>query len=85
MEKVKATFESQVATLVEVTPAQLRQLANLLELSSTNKCTGTETALVGLTDRITLVYEHKNTNPTSSIMDKLINKDTDYSFNEINQ
>lgn len=56
MERAKIPQEALIATLVEVTPAQLREMANLLELS-TQRATETETVLVKFTDRITLVYK----------------------------
>ena len=55
MEKAKIAFEGKVSTLVEVTPTQLRDIANLLELSEA-KVFKTETVVVDLTDKISFAY-----------------------------
>lgn len=56
MDKAKPVLEASIATLIEVTPAQLREMANLLELA-VQRTYPTDTILVKFTDRITLAYK----------------------------
>jgi hypothetical protein len=65
MEKATPSKEAMLATLVEVTPAQLREMANLMELSE-QRTSSTETILLRLTNRITLFYQ-----PNLKAADKL--------------
>lgn len=56
MERAKPAQEALVTTLVEVNPAQLREMANLLELSS-QKASPTDSVVLKFTERISLVYK----------------------------
>lgn len=57
-----------IATMVEVTPTQLREIANLLELSS-QRSSATETTMVSLTERISFVYQ-----PSPKVADQIKEK-----------
>lgn len=65
MEKASPANDSIVTTLVDVSPKQLREVANLLELS-TQRVSGTETVLVKFTDKITFAYR-----PSQRVLEKL--------------
>ena len=68
MEKAKPSNQAIISTLVEVSPAMLREIANLLELSS-QRATPTETILVSFTDRITFAYR-----PAAKVADQVKEK-----------
>ena len=68
MEQSIKAREAMVTTLVEVSPTQLREVANLLELS-VQRAMATDTILVKLTDRITFAFK-----PTQRLIDQLREK-----------
>lgn len=68
MEKAIAGSVATVATMVEVTPTQLREIATLMELSG-QRANPTETTIVRLTDRISFFYQ-----PSAKVSDQIKEK-----------
>ena len=62
MDKALRNQNSANLTLIEVTPDQLREIANRLDMTSQNAI-GNEYTTVPLTRSITLCYNRKNDSP----------------------
>jgi len=69
MERAKPSKEATVRSLIAVTPTQLRELANLLELSSQRAGTN-DTAQVDLTEKISLCFTPNEKTLAESMREK---------------